>query len=393
MTTSPVLMRREVILFIIIILMLQTTGAQSAIANVKTIFTIDVLENGNALWSEEIIYPLASQSAISEWNLSLKDADNFSAISNISTIGAKRSAEINERINRSLLSAMNYSGRLMSVRNLNITYDLVDEKPNVYGVVRLNFEWMNFSRMEGSNIIIGDTFSEGILPSPENVLIIDIPAEYDIVNATPSFDRRDGNRFIWDGTMYRSFGKGEPSLVLSRKLISDDSFPAWIAIILILVGGSILFLYMRGYFSKKKGDRMKDAVSEQGMDEAALKPGYIDANSGLDVKLDQEKVDTKDEPEVNPDEIVDIETDEDEAVQSGIRTDLPPITEDILGDEDMIEKYLKKCGGQAYQSDIVNESGLSKSKISIVLSRMKDEGRILKIRKGKENVIRLTKKD
>lgn len=77
----------------------------------------------------------------------------------------------------------------------------------------------------------------------------------------------------------------------------------------------------------------------------------------------------------------------------GANTDLPPITEDILGPEEMIERYLKKCGGQAYQVDIVNESDLSESKVSLVLSKMKDEGRILKIQKGKKNVIRLIKKE
>src|SRR4030067_2344490 len=113
---------------------------------------------------------------------------------------------------------------------------------------------------------------------------------------------------------------------------------------------------------------MKYIVSENGISDTASKSGYPD---------------DKGEAEIKPDEK--------EEVQSGDSSDLPPITEDILGDEDMIERYLKKSGGQAYQSDIVNESGLSKSKISIVLSKMKDEGRIIKIRKGKENVIRLTK--
>jgi uncharacterized membrane protein len=61
------------------------------------------------------------------------------------------------------------------------------------------------------------------------------------------------------------------------------------------------------------------------------------------------------------------------------------------GGEEMTEQYLIKCGGQAYQSDIVTESGLSKSKISSVLSKMKKEGRIIKIKKGKENIIRLVK--
>ena len=65
---------------------------------------------------------------------------------------------------------------------------------------------------------------------------------------------------------------------------------------------------------------------------------------------------------------------------------------EFLGDEEMIEQYITKRGGQAYQSDIVKDSGLSKSKISIVLAKMKDDGKILKIRKGKENIIRLAAK-
>ena len=87
------------------------------------------------------------------------------------------------------------------------------------------------------------------------------------------------------------------------------------------------------------------------------------------------------------------ESNDNEATYSGSFSDLPAITEDILGDEEMIEKYLARVGGQSYQSDIVKESGLSKSKISIVLAKMKEEGRILKIRKGKENIIRLVIKE
>jgi len=42
----------------------------------------------------------------------------------------------------------------------------------------------------------------------------------------------------------------------------------------------------------------------------------------------------------------------------------------------MIEQYLIKSNGQAYQSDIVEYSKLSASKISVVLAQMKDNGRI-----------------
>jgi uncharacterized membrane protein len=62
-----------------------------------------------------------------------------------------------------------------------------------------------------------------------------------------------------------------------------------------------------------------------------------------------------------------------------------------LDDEEMIRQFLLRKDGQAYQSEIVKFSGLSKSKISMVLSKMKGDGKIIKIRKGKENLIRLAK--
>ncbi len=59
------------------------------------------------------------------------------------------------------------------------------------------------------------------------------------------------------------------------------------------------------------------------------------------------------------------------------------------GEHNEIEKLLSDAGGAAFQSDIVNATGFSKSVISIVLSRMREEGKIVKIRRGRENLIRL----
>ncbi|HEY6585771.1 MAG TPA: hypothetical protein VIY97_01245, partial [Candidatus Methanoperedens sp.] len=68
---------------------------------------------------------------------------------------------------------------------------------------------------------------------------------------------------------------------------------------------------------------------------------------------------------------------------------LSELAKEDLEDEEMVKQFLLRSGGQAYQTDIVEHSGLSKSKISMVLSKMKDDGMIIKIRKGKENLIRL----
>jgi uncharacterized membrane protein len=70
---------------------------------------------------------------------------------------------------------------------------------------------------------------------------------------------------------------------------------------------------------------------------------------------------------------------------------LSELAKEEMEDEEMIKQFILRSGGQAYQSDIVEHSGLSKSKISMVLSKMKDDGMIIKIRKGKENLIRVVK--
>jgi DNA-binding transcriptional ArsR family regulator len=80
-------------------------------------------------------------------------------------------------------------------------------------------------------------------------------------------------------------------------------------------------------------------------------------------------------------------------INLGLDPNIPLSDLDIedLDDEEMIMQFLLRKGGQAYQSDIVEHSKLSKSKISMVLSKMKGDGKIIKIRKGKENLIRLAK--
>lgn len=367
-------MTRAVILIILITIMGQAAGAQAVITREQSRFTIDIMDNGNAIWSEEKYYPLTSKSAISEWNMSLKDAGNQSI-----------STKINERINLSLLSAINYSGRAMNVRNFNITYELVESTPNAYGVIHLSFEWVNFSRIDDSNITVGDAFSEGMVPSSDNVLVMNIPAGYDVVNASPGFDKRDGNRLIWDGTMYRSFSKGEPSLVISKKALSQDSFPLWLLIFVIIAGAGVFILWKREFYFKKIFNRTEDAVHIPHPDETAKKETEHESEPKEKTALDTSGQDISATP-ISAEPSTEIPA-------SHILSDLPPINEEILGDEEMIERYLIKFGGQAYQSDIVKESGLSKSKISIVLAKMKDEGKVIKIRKGKENIIRMVKKE
>ncbi|MFW5939245.1 MAG: helix-turn-helix transcriptional regulator [Halolamina sp.] len=63
------------------------------------------------------------------------------------------------------------------------------------------------------------------------------------------------------------------------------------------------------------------------------------------------------------------------------------IDHELLSDEERVEALLEENGGRMRQADIVKETDWSDAKVSQLLSRMADEGRIEKLRLGRENVI------
>lgn len=362
MTPSPVVMRAFVF-FIILILSVQIAAAQSVSAKDSNMLTtIEVYENGSALWTTEIRTELTTQSGISEWNMTLQNPEKYN----------KTIADLNDKINMSLSSAENYSNRPMRIQNLNISFETKNVQPNPYGVIRLSYEWINFSRMDGSNLIIGDVFSEEMAPAPGNVLVIKIPPGYDVSNASPGVDRRDGTRLIWEGTIYPSFGKGQPSIILSKTVpVPADIAPVIVLVVVILAAGVLVYFVRRS----NKGEEAEPGLLK-GMTPGTAEEGK---NPG-EIPIPQASATT------------DINAGTSANIPGTTTAGLPDINDEILGDEEMIEKYLIKSNGQAYQTDIVKESGLSKSKISIVLAKMKEDGMIVKIRKGKENIIRLVKR-
>jgi hypothetical protein len=63
--------------------------------------------------------------------------------------------------------------------------------------------------------------------------------------------------------------------------------------------------------------------------------------------------------------------------------------EELLSDEDRVVRLLEEQGGRMKQVNIVEATEWSKSKVSMLLSEMEEEGTISKLRIGRENVISL----
>ncbi|MCL7474476.1 MAG: hypothetical protein SCH39_11860 [Methanosarcinales archaeon] len=79
-------------------------------------------------------------------------------------------------------------------------------------------------------------------------------------------------------------------------------------------------------------------------------------------------------------------TTQSERLESSGSTGMVPGLE---SDEDIIISMLKERGGAMMQSSIVNNSGFSKSKTSSLLNKMAEDGAIQRVRKGRENLVRL----
>jgi uncharacterized membrane protein len=75
-----------------------------------------------------------------------------------------------------------------------------------------------------------------------------------------------------------------------------------------------------------------------------------------------------------------------------VETDDPPVIlseTELLSLEERIIQLLKTSGGEQYQSEIVRNLGLPKSTVSATLNDLHQRGIIQKVKKGRENLIRL----
>ena len=348
------------------------------VAGAESIITVNVNESGNALWTMEKRLPL-TQSELNEWEVAIKTGQNISRYRDVT--------EFNDTIDLFKHSSQNFSNRSMEISGVNISFDTISTVSGGFGIVRYSFLWKNFSRSDSDRIFVGDAFSEGLVLSPDSVLIIDIPNGYDVMNVSPAYDQRDGNRLIWGGTLYRNFSTGEPALVLSRSGVATSlgeaqfMWPLIVISIVIFVSVAFVVVWRKRRTSNltEKGEALKHEPGE--LQDMLKIPGVYNKL----VQLLHKEFGTESVEELE-------KAAREQRLKKLDELALTPRAEEDLEDEEMIEQYLLRSGGQAYQSDIVKESGLSKSKISMVLATMKEDGLIIKIRKGKENLIRLVGK-
>ncbi|MCK4928171.1 MAG: LPXTG cell wall anchor domain-containing protein [Methanosarcinales archaeon] len=243
------------------------------------------------------------------------------------------------------------TSRPMTASDFDVLVSVQNTATGNYGIVRSSFKWSHLAEVSGSSIMLGDVFFGGQYISNGDTFVVKVPDGYKVSGATPEPDVQRKDELIWNGP--RTFNSGEPGVTFEKGT-------SWLLIagILVVVGAGAFFLF------KKKGDNGSNNAS---------RPGKV-----IKAETSEPVMATHSQPSVSTDT----------GIGAGVGSGISSGT-GLESDEDIIISMLKESGGAMMQSGIVKNSGFSKSKTSALLNKMAEDGLIQRVKKGRENLIRL----
>ncbi|MDO9549437.1 MAG: helix-turn-helix domain-containing protein [Methanoregula sp.] len=304
---------QRMLVFLVLLLPVALTGmAAAATPDYSITYTITVADDGSALWRVEYRTLLLSDTDTTDFDAYARDLPNVYL------------PQFRELMERSAAQAAVATGRNMQISG--VTGDAVTQESPTgrYGVVVYTARWEGFAR-PGATITIGDAFGGGLYLEKDNSLVIRYPEGYTVTQAEPApDDSRDG--LVWYGQ--RSFGAGEPRVVLEQPAFSLLPVAAGLVLVIIIAFAGFAFYRRR---TKNSGNIPEEVPAPSPMSE-----------------------------------------------------------NELMSIEDRIVQLLRSQGGELFQSDIVRMTGLPKSTVSTVLNDLHARSLIIKVKKGRENLIRLS---
>ena len=250
----------------------------------------------------------------------------------------------------------------------------VEESLARRGIVEMSFTWEGFARVDGGTVEVGDVF-EDLFIAEDQALEIEAGDGLRFERIEPEDDARYGGNSLENANSVRWTGEqqfldGQPRAVLVRDEVAEGNAVPWQlaagALLVLAIGGGAVF-YRRRWGDDGSGDGATPDVAARSDESAASEPSAGAAaatTTGGEAEPSGQEAKAEPGPEPLPDE-------------------------ELLTDEDRVVKLIRENGGRMKQVNIVEETGWSKSKVSMLLSDMEDEGTISKLRVGRENIISL----
>ncbi|MEF8852270.1 MAG: hypothetical protein V5A44_09530 [Haloarculaceae archaeon] len=368
-----------------------TTVDRSTLPPSVVTWRVQLRPNGNARWTVSATVPIRDANdaaAFDDLAASFDDVENPLALDFFRAAATEASAA---------------TGREMGITDVSRSAG----RENGTGTLAVSFRWSNFARVRGDRLSVGDGFNTTggtWLPAltERQTLVIVPPTGYGVTSA-PSVGITDGAA-RWEGPY--NFSGREPWVVYSGAAPTtmptttpaspgstaspgtgspgtatpDGPLGSLLPVVglaaLAGVAAAALVVYMRredggigpigGADDDGTAGTSAAAAAGSGAEDAASSGagGAPAAGASADADGGDDTDDTGDE-----------------------------VDEELLSDEERVERLLERNGGRMKQATIVTETGWSNAKVSQLLSSMAEEGRIDKLRIGRENLISFPDED
>jgi len=266
------------------------------------------------------------------------------------------------------------TGREMAIRNptRNATVR------NGTGHLNLSFTWTNFVTDTEEGFVIQEavlmpddrTWLASIGPSQR--LVVETPEGYQVTDTRFGLD--NGSVVIQGPHTFR-----DPLTISYQQTAVEepepDPGPPWS----LIAGALLVVLAIVAAVAYVRWRRPTAPGSESGPPSGPAVAGEEEPGAGGSPEAGETAESTPDADAAEDDETA-------EDADEGAEDDIDPT---LLSDEERVEYLLDQNGGRMKQARIVQETGWSDAKVSQLLSTMADEGRVEKLRLGRENLISL----
>ncbi len=346
----------------------------------RTQFRITVFENRSAEWTFRYEQRLESDDAVEEFETY---AERFTDEETESY------RNFQTRANSLTESGSDVTERDMTAESFGRDARVEERSPagDEFGVVEMSFVWTEFAALQDDRLVVGDVFVDGLYVGPDQQLRFDRGPTLQFESADPDPDSAAGGtlaesesltwvgetqftdrrpRVVYapreDGAVSATGTESEsPSESGGASTMSEDtgafvSIVALVVVVLLGVGSAMAYLSGRSESTRN---------TTESPDATATPPETPSPSE------EAEPPDTTSDPAVEGDD------------SSGI-SDV-----DLRSDEERVTALLEEHGGRMKQVDIVSNTEWSKSKVSMLLSEMEDDGVISKLRVGRENIVSL----
>lgn len=316
----------------------------SAPANATVV--VDVHGNRSARWTVSLTYGLDTENESATFERYAEAYRNFETDAGPTVAPYRRIVD----------AAATTTGRSMAVRDVTRTARVGEST----GSVSLSFTWTNMLERTGNRTIrLGDALSltadRTWLDSLEanQTLVVRTPPGYSVVNTeAPSFNLENN------------------SVIVSGPIDLE---------------GALQITYRETGGTGEEGD-----PTPWGMVAGAVVVGAVVVAGVLYRRLREPTPSTDDDdPSPEPAETADPPPDPPGDGAAAVPGGGGGTEAELLSDEERIERLLRSNEGRMKQANIVRETGWSDAKVSQLLSAMDDEGRVTKLRLGRENLISL----